>query len=484
VTLKLPGPAYVVLAIAGAVLGLVVADRLFPPSTYIGVMNLFVGWSFIGVGLYAWWRRPSNLIGCLMTATGFLWFVSDLTLSTNQAVFTFGGVFGALYHATAIHLLLAFPTGRLRTRASRFAVAAGYGLFFGGNLLVYLVADTRVDLDCASCVESLIQVVEDRTLADIVIKSIYVAAAALLAFVLVRLVVIWRKSQGWRRRAFAPLVIAALATTFLLGLTILAQAFEVHVVDEAVNASVTAYGTVPYAFLLGLLRSRMLGGGEVGHLAVRIGEARDWREVQEVMRTTLGDPSLRLACRQSPEERWVAADGEALDVPGPGAPRGFALVDVGGAKDAAFEYDALLVDDPGLVESAATAASVAMHKHELEVELRTKLEELRASRERLVEAGYSERQRLERNLHDGAQQRLVSLALDLRLARARLGSDPDAADELLEAAGAELELALGELRELARGIHPAILSDRGLEAALSSLASRSSVAVEVRGVPD
>jgi PAS domain S-box-containing protein len=108
-------------------------------------------------------------------------------------------------------------------------------------------------------------------------------------------------------------------------------------------------------------------------------------------------------------------------------------------------------------------------------------EELRRSRARIVEAGDAERRRLERNLHDGAQQRLVSLSLSLRLAQGRIRSDPGGADELLEGSREELAQALEELRELARGIHPAVLTDRGLEAALEALAARSPLPVEIKG---
>ncbi|MGZ4396617.1 MAG: sensor histidine kinase, partial [Gaiellaceae bacterium] len=106
-------------------------------------------------------------------------------------------------------------------------------------------------------------------------------------------------------------------------------------------------------------------------------------------------------------------------------------------------------------------------------------EELRRSRARLVEAGDAERRRLERNLHDGAQQRLVSLSLALRLAQARIASNPDAASQILDQASDELALALEELRELARGIHPAVLTDRGLTPALETLAARTPLPVEL-----
>ena len=115
----------------------------------------------------------------------------------------------------------------------------------------------------------------------------------------------------------------------------------------------------------------------------------------------------------------------------------------------------------------------------LDAELRAHVKELRASRARMVEAGLAERRRLERDLHDGAQQRLVSLVLGLRMIEKRLDEDPAGARGLVEMVGSELEAALRELRDLARGIHPAVLSDRGLDAALETLADRAPLPVEL-----
>jgi len=111
------------------------------------------------------------------------------------------------------------------------------------------------------------------------------------------------------------------------------------------------------------------------------------------------------------------------------------------------------------------------------------VEELRASRARIVEAGYAERRRVERNLHDGAQQRLMALTMNLRLARDKLEQNPVATGELLDEAMDELAAATAELRELARGIHPVLLSERGLRAALGGLAERSPVPVELLATP-
>ena len=148
---------------------------------------------------------------------------------------------------------------------------------------------------------------------------------------------------------------------------------------------------------------------------------------------------------------------------------------------ATLVYDAALDDDPELVEAVGAAAAIALENEQLHAESEARLEELRASRERLVAAGDAERRRLERNLHDGAQQRLVALSLQLRMIQGRIRRDPAAAEHLVDAASDELAQSLAELRELARGIHPAVLN-HGLPAALEALADRSPVptAVDVR----
>jgi signal transduction histidine kinase len=154
-----------------------------------------------------------------------------------------------------------------------------------------------------------------------------------------------------------------------------------------------------------------------------------------------------------------------------------------GRRIAAIVHDPTLLDDPEFVHAAGAAAALALENERLEAELRAKVEELRASRKRLVDVSLSQRRQLERDLHDGAQQRLVSLALSLRLARERLGADSDDARRLLERSSAELEEALKELRELARGIHPAVLTDRGLGAAVEALAHRAPLPVELGDLP-
>lgn len=148
-----------------------------------------------------------------------------------------------------------------------------------------------------------------------------------------------------------------------------------------------------------------------------------------------------------------------------------------GRRIAALVHDAALAEDPGLLQAVSTAAGLALENERLLADLRAQLEQLRESRARIVQAGDTERRRLERNLHDGAQQRLVALSLALGLAGSKIEQEPSAAAALLAAAREELTRALDELRELARGLHPAVLTDRGLSDALTVLADRAPVEV-------
>jgi signal transduction histidine kinase len=143
-----------------------------------------------------------------------------------------------------------------------------------------------------------------------------------------------------------------------------------------------------------------------------------------------------------------------------------------------------LVDNLELVEEVASAARLALENERLQAEVRAQLEDLRSSRARIIEAGDAERRRLERDLHDGAQQRLVGLSLALRLLRAQLGTDQDQKlTRRLDEVDAELHRAVGELRELAHGIHPVVLSDEGLAAAVEALAEATPAPLRIGAVP-
>ncbi len=194
--------------------------------------------------------------------------------------------------------------------------------------------------------------------------------------------------------------------------------------------------------------------------------------VREMLAESLGDRTVNVVYWLPDRERFVDESGHPVSLPEPGSGRAWTAVDRDGRRVAAIVHDAALDATPELVTAAASAASLALDNERLKADLQARVEELRVSRLRIMEAGDAARRRIERNLHDGAQQQLVALALELRVLRVRL-QDP-AIDDLSE----RLASALAELRELARGIHPAILTDRGLAPAIESLADRSTVPVE------
>jgi signal transduction histidine kinase len=152
---------------------------------------------------------------------------------------------------------------------------------------------------------------------------------------------------------------------------------------------------------------------------------------------------------------------------------------------AALIHDARLLEQPGLVQEVLSAASLAVQNEQLQAEVNAQLHDLRASRARIVEASDAERRRLERDLHDGAQQRIVALSLGVRLLRSQIGVATSNDDEArIEAAEERLRQSLAELRELAHGIYPAILSDEGLAAALETLAEQSDAFIDLDSIPD
>jgi signal transduction histidine kinase len=199
--------------------------------------------------------------------------------------------------------------------------------------------------------------------------------------------------------------------------------------------------------------------------------------VREMLAESLGDRSVSIAYWLPDRHVFVDERGRPVELPDPGSGRAWTAVERDGQRVAAIVHDAALDTSSELVAAAAAASSLAIDNERLKADLRARLEELRVSRLRIVEAADDARRRIERDLHDGAQQQLVALALELRILRGKL-KDSDAVP-LIDRLSERLSTALAELRELARGIHPAILTDRGLAPAIGQLADRGSVVVDV-----
>jgi signal transduction histidine kinase len=477
-------------AIEGVVVGLVALAIILSSDHVDGeafnsALSLFIGWSWIGVGLFAWWRRPDNRFGVLMTAVGFAYFLVALTAADASWLFSVGVLLSSVYLAVFVHMLLTYPDGRLGSPRIRRLVTAAYVLSVVGPMPTLLFA-TPEQVDCEDCPDSAFLITDNATVFTVLDVAVSVIAIALVGYVLYIVINRWQAATQSQRRAMTPVIWSGACLLVLLAgsLTTMAVDGPEAVGNVTYFLSLVFFALTPYAFLLGLLRSRVLQAGAVTELLHRMSERSDRTGLREMLSQALGDRSLQVVYWLEDKRRWVDAAGKPTALPGEDdAARAVTRVEREGRAVGAIVHDRALCDDPELVGSVAAAAGLSIENERLQAQLRARVEELRASRARIVEAGTAERRRLERNLHDGAQQRLVALSLTMRLAQGKLHKDPDTAEKLLGGAQEELARALEELRELARGIHPAVLSDRGLAPALEALAGRSPVPVELAGTP-
>jgi signal transduction histidine kinase len=444
----------------------------------------------ITIGVVVWQLRPDSRIGVLMTAGGLAAVGSELNavLPASAIAVTVGLATIALPIALTAHVVLSYPTGRLYSALDRSFVAVVYAVAVLYGLTRVLFEDPRAAHDpdvweCATCAVPVTHVVwADVTgltqLFQGVLAVLFVAFVALLARKIVR------AAPGPRRVAL-PLV----AVMFLVAARGAVQAVLLA------SGSSTSFWTSPAMFwsetLVVLAMMVALAAGMVWARTARAAaadlvvelESTPPGHVREALAHALGDPSLELALWLPEHGLYVDVGGRPLELPGPGAKRAVTVLGDADAPVAALIHDRALLERRALLKAAGAAARLALENERLQAELRAQLAELRASRARIVRAGDEERRRLERDLHDGAQQRLLALGLALQLSRAQLASDANGAAELLSEADAELRAALDELRELARGIHPAALTEHGLAAALDTVADRSPIPVTITELP-
>ncbi len=434
------------------------------------VLYLAVGWSFIASGLVGWTRRPENRVGVFMVSVGFLWFAPELLAqSASPLVYTISVLLWNAWAVVFAALLVAFPFGRLISRLDRLIVALILlsGIPMQALWLLFLEMDEGPG--------NAFLVWPDAEVAAAVDKSqriIAIAAFAVLAAVLVRR---WLRASPPLRRVLTP-VLAGAGAVILFTLVILLDWIggRTGLLDGIFHV---VLASVPIIFLVGLLRAR-LARSAVGDLLVQLQEPRAPGALRDALARALHDPSLALAFWLPEFEGYVDVDGRPVSLPTEGSGRVATIVERGHRQVAALVHDESLREEPELVAAVCAAAGIALENERLQADLRARLEELKGSRARIVEAGDAERRRLERNLHDGAQQRLISLSVALRLLASRLQPGSEEA-RLLEEARAELKESSHELRELAQGIHPGVLSDHGLGVALETLAARAPLRVQL-----
>src|SRR3954447_20686730 len=463
---------------------LVLASHHEDQKVVAAILGPLIGLAFIGTGAFAWWRRPLNRFGLLMTAVGFAWFIGGMTESNDAVVYTVGTYVGPLYLVLVVQMLLSFPTGRLDAGPPRWIVTSAYVTAFVLTLPVYLLDGDMHAPDGAP--DNAFSIVHAPAVADVfdVVTSLigFGIAAATVAVLVGRR----RDATPPQRRAQAPMLWTGITVIVCLGLVFAGDTVGVpdDIIDLVGFVGFVAFAILPFAFVTGLVRTRYSRAGAVGGLIERLNAPDTETSLRTALSDALGDPTLQLVYWRESAGHYVTYEGHRVELPDHGSGRAVAEVERDAKRVGAIIYDAALRDDPSLVRAAAAAAALQLENERLEAELRARVEELQTSRARLVEVSMGERRRLERDLHDGAQQRLVALSLQLGLAQRKLSTDPTTAARLLDASRGELQRALEELRELARGIHPAILTDRGLGAAIQALAERAPLPVDLDQMPE
>jgi signal transduction histidine kinase len=445
--------------VVGAGLTLVLSSHSDEPTEIVGLLlGLVIGWSFIGAGVVAWTRRPGNRTGPLMVLVGFLWFIGRLDFASQPQLQEIGDWVRPLHIAVFAHLLLAFPTGRLESSIARVLAVAAYvnvGVLDNAPLIL---GDTKL-------ASRLVEV------SQVVTALIFVAIIAVLARRWHAGTAAWRRSVG---RLFWPGAVS-LATLVLF---LVNEVFDQPLGETPGWLFRIAYAGFPLLFLAGLLQTR-LARGSVADLVVELEKPRAASELRDAIARTLADPTVAVAYWLPDEQRYVDIAGRPVALPRGDDRRAATLVEREGHRVAAILHDEALCDDPELLRAVSAAAALALDNARLQAELRARLDELKASRQRIVEAADSERRRIERNLHDATQQRLTSVTLALGLAESQLSSDPEGAQRSLAQAKETLASALADLRDLSQGIHPSVLTAGGLEPALADLAYTAPLPVRI-----
>ena len=437
-----------------------------------GLRAALLDWAllpYILAGLIAWWRRPESRFGPLMVAAGFSMFLSCLQWANAPLPYTFGMLFDLLPVVLYLHVFLAFPGGVLERPPERVLVAAAYAVAIGLQLAKMLLG--------AGGADNLLAIVTELPVAEAVED---VQLLALGAICLAGIAVLAAHRRGQWRQLRSP--VALLVDSFALALVMIAAlmvagAFAWPAFQTIQRITFAAIGLAPVAFLIGLLSSR-LARSAVADLVVELRSDPAPAELPGIFARALHDPSLMLAYWLPQYGSWADAWGRPVELPAEDSGRSTTVIARDGVRLAALVHDRSLNDEPELLDAVSAAAGIALENGRLHAELRAGLEELRGSRERVIEAGQKERQRLERDLHDGAQQRLIALSLSLSMLEERLGDDPESRAQL-DRARREIALSLEELRNVAHGIHPAVVSGHGLGVALESLAARATIPVRL-----
>jgi signal transduction histidine kinase len=477
----------------GLVLGVVAyrvqVDNLPEPYTTEprAAASVAYGWAFLFAGLIVWARRPGPRVGPLMVLTGSFLLARQLRYSHDELAFTLFFLVGEVGFALVVAVAFSYPSGvsdRLERLLIKIALAVA--VVFPLAILLFYDGSERLQYFDPAPRESLLLVSGNADLVATLESAFVIIAYGVVATLFILLIVrkLWLASPRGRR-VFAPLlivaVVAALRAVFEGALEF--RSPPPDFVYDLFWWQVIGLAAFPLALLAGLLRAR-LARVHVGDLVVHL-EETPVDGIRDELAEALRDPTLELGLWLPERAQYVDALGRVVAAPDDGPGRAVTRIEHEGEPLAVLVHDATLREEPKLVQAVAAAARFALVNARLHAEVRAQLETVKESRARIVTAADEERRRIERDLHDGAQQRLVALALELRSAQRSLGdgADPEL-DALLASTADELQVAVEELRSLAHGIHPGTLTQAGLASALESLAARMPFPVAVEALSE
>jgi signal transduction histidine kinase len=469
----------VAIVAAAIVLGLVVehiADSWTQPA-YIPIADLGIGWLMIGCGLVAVGVRPGQPAGWRLVLAGFLWFVGTFMGGMDGSIERwFGFGFGGYHDLVIAWLALSFPDRSPAWRPSRVILAIAAALYLAQTVArLTFFAPQTFDLTLIDAETALTTVLWLD-----VARAVAMAAAGIV--MLARLA----RSDGRERRMLAPVLLAGAASMVAAAYGAQYAATVLGIVppidDETVVPVAWAFNVirvaVPLTILYGVLQLRGARSAMAGAVA-DVGEAPTAIALRDALATALGDDDLQVLAWDHATQGFRATDGAPVSAEGLARlehdpARRIVRVDAGPEPLAAIVVDRAVAEDPALLQAGVSLTRLVVSGEQQSARIQDQLEDVRASRARIVEAADVERRRIERDLHDGLQQRMVALAMQLRSAEGTADRD-----DALRAGSAEILAILEDVRELARGIHPAVLTEAGLGAAIQAAADRSPVPAEV-----
>jgi signal transduction histidine kinase len=451
-------------------------------AAYFASMNPRTGWpldaALAGIGVLLVWnvalavraRYPERPLWRPMLAVTLAYALQPLVYSTEPVAFALGRAARPLGEIALIWLMLAFPTGRLATRSERAIVAAALAAFALLWLPAIMLAPRFPPFGpfaaCvrAECPDNVLFVADYPAASAALLGAFRIAAAAILVATSVHLLLRLRRATALMRRALAPVVVASLAralniAVFLVtGMGLLALTFTLW--------------AVPLAIALGLLRGRIYTARALQRLVGGLRRRPHLAELRDVMAEALEDPSLAVGTWDAARGCWIDAAQGALQLPAGGANNRVARVlqDADRRPVAVLVHDAALLEEPMLIDAVASSMHSALASLQLEAALA-------GERAQSAVAVEEERRRIERDLHDGAQQRLLALRMKLGVSRGLLRDDARATASLLAEMDGDIGAAIGELRALAHGIAPPLLAERGLPEALADAARHAAIPV-------